>query len=105
MDANEIVKTILGYIGDDTEKDWILAHAVEIILDSAEEAQAAKPRKPEPEKKTEKKKPAKKRKKFDMGKLGALVQGGWSAAKIADEMGVSEQTIYNKLKLLKEEQA
>lgn len=35
-----------------------------------------------------------------MGKLQALHEGGWSVAKIADEMGVSQQTIYNKLKEL-----
>ncbi len=36
-----------------------------------------------------------------MGKLRALHEGGWSVAQIADEMGVSQQTIYNKLKELK----
>ena len=57
--------------------------------------------KPEP-KKAPKKKPKKKQEKaFDMGKLRALHEGGWSVAKIADEMGVSQQTIYNKLKELK----
>ena len=35
-----------------------------------------------------------------MGKLRALHEGGWPVAKIADEMGVSQQTIYNKLKEL-----
>ena len=49
-----------------------------------------------------KKKPKKKQEKaFDMGKLRALHEGGWSVAKIVDEMGVSQQTIYNKLKELK----
>lgn len=43
----------------------------------------------------------KQEKSFDMGKLRALHEGGWSVAKIADEMGVSQQTIYNKLKDLK----
>ena len=37
-----------------------------------------------------------------MGKLKALRDGGWSVAKIADEMGVSQQTIYNKLKEVRE---
>ena len=65
----------------------------------AEEEPAA----PEPEpKKAPKKKPnTKQEKAFDMGKLRALHEGGWSVAKIADEMGVSQQTIYNKLKELK----
>ena len=57
---------------------------------------------PEPEPKKEPKKaPKKQEKAFDMGKLRALHEGGWSVAKIADEMGVSQQTIYNKLKELK----
>ena len=48
------------------------------------------------------KKPVKKKERsFDMGKLAALYEGGWSVAKIADEMSVSQQTIYNKLKELK----
>lgn len=93
MDNIEIVKKLIGYIGDDRERDWILAHACQILLDEE---------KPEPKKETQpKEKP--KRKTFDMGKLKALTEGGWSAAKIADEMGVSEQTVYNKLKLLKEQ--
>ena len=53
---------------------------------------------PEPKKKPQPKK--KQEKAFDMGKLRALHEGGWSVAKIADEMGVSQQTIYNKLKEL-----
>lgn len=35
------------------------------------------------------------RKKLDIGKIGALLRAGWSMAKIADEMGVSAQTIAN----------
>ena len=54
---------------------------------------------PEPEAK--KATPKKKKERFDMGKLRALHEGGWSVAKIADEMGVSQQTIYSKLKELK----
>lgn len=38
---------------------------------------------------------------LDMGKLKALTEGGWSVAKIADEMGVSEMTIKQKQKELK----
>lgn len=39
---------------------------------------------------------------FDYGKLGALLDGGWSIAKIADEMRVSDQTIGNKMKRMEE---
>lgn len=39
-----------------------------------------------------------KRSKLDEGKMLALYRAGWSAAKIADEMGCSDQTIYNRIK-------
>lgn len=35
------------------------------------------------------------RTKLDIGKIGALIRAGWSMSKIADEMGVSAQTIAN----------
>ena len=35
---------------------------------------------------------------LDMGKLRALKKAGWNVAKIAEEMGVSQQTIYSRLK-------
>ena len=38
------------------------------------------------------------RKTIDTGKVKALNDAGWSAAKIADEMGVTPATIYNHLK-------
>lgn len=38
------------------------------------------------------------RESFDTGKMIALLEGGWSVAKIADEMRVSEATIYNHMK-------
>lgn len=37
------------------------------------------------------------KKNIDMGKVHALLDGGWSVPKIADELGVSNQTIYNRL--------
>lgn len=44
----------------------------------------------------------KQRKLLDMGKVVALRNAGWSMKKIADEMGVSEGTIWNNLKKLEE---
>lgn len=38
------------------------------------------------------------KKPLDMGKVKALRKAGWSLDKIADEMGVSAQTIANRLK-------
>lgn len=43
-------------------------------------------------------KPKKKRTPVDTGKLFALYQAGWSAPKIADELGISDQTVYNYLR-------
>lgn len=40
----------------------------------------------------------KKRKAFDVGKAKALRDAGWSVAKIADEMRVSEPTVRKHLK-------
>ena len=33
-----------------------------------------------------------------MGKVRALKKAGWNVASIAEEMGVSQQTIYSRLK-------
>lgn len=44
-----------------------------------------------------------KRKPLDMGKVQALRNAGWSLKKIADEMGVSDVTIWNNLKKLEGE--
>lgn len=49
------------------------------------------------EPKTVKREP-KNKKTLDMGKVKALRKAGWSLDKIADEMGVSPQTIANRLK-------
>ena len=38
---------------------------------------------------------------LDMGKIGALSRAGWSVEKIAEEMGVSGQTIRNRLNDMK----
>lgn len=38
------------------------------------------------------------KKALDMGKVRALRKAGWTFDKIADEMGVSPQTIANRLK-------
>lgn len=57
-----------------------------------------KGRTPKTEPKAEPKKAEPKREPFDIGKMKALYDRGWSAAMVADEMGVSVQTIYNKAK-------
>lgn len=103
MSNVEIVKVLLQYIGNDLEQDKAIAQGAVILLDAekAPEADSA-PKQREPEKKLEKqskpKKTAPKKEKFDTGKMIALLNGGWSVAKIADEMGCSTATIYNHIK-------
>lgn len=53
--------------------------------------------KPAPKKAPDPKKQGAK-KALDMGKVKALRKAGWTFDKIADEMGVSPQTIANRLK-------
>lgn len=64
----------------------------------AEPAPEVKPEQAQPKKEPEKA-PAKKRggKPFDVGKAKACRAAGRSIAKIADEMGVSDQTVRNHL--------
>lgn len=47
--------------------------------------------------------PAGKRKKIDTGKLMALHKAGWTVAKIAEELRVSERAVYLHLQKMKEE--
>ena len=95
MDKINIVKSLLYHIGNDPDQDEALVQAAILTLETME-----KP-KPKPEPKQEEAKPAPKQKKnkpFDTGKLRALRSAGWSVAKIADEMSVSEPTIYKHMK-------
>ena len=107
MSNIDIVKVLLKYIGSDTEQDKAIAAGCITILDHEvnhdfplqEKSEA--PANPNPTAGaglSPKKKEVQRRKPFDMGKLGALLDGGWSVAKIADEIGVSEQTIRNYMK-------
>lgn len=69
--------------------------------EKAEEAKPAAVKKTQAKKAPAKKETKKKettKKEIDVGKAGALRKAGWSLQKIADEMGVSPQTIANKLK-------
>lgn len=63
--------------------------------EEAEPAQAAEPAKKGRPKKEETK--PTKRKPVDHGKIMALHRAGWSVAKIADEMRVSDQTVRNHI--------
>lgn len=63
-----------------------------------------KPEETKPDKPAEEPKPKKKKKErkssIDTGKIGALRKAGWSIAKIADEMQITDQTVRNHLKKL-----
>lgn len=91
MKKMEVVRKLLTYIGKDAEEDKVIAEACLMLMPE-------EPKKEEPKKEETKKG----RKPFDMGKLKALIDGGWAVPKIADEMGVSEQTIRNRMKQLEE---
>ena len=58
----------------------------------------AEPEKPKEEPKPAPKKEPKNKKALDMGKVKALRDAGWPLSEIAAEMGVSPQTIANRLK-------
>ena len=64
------------------------------------------PKKPKPksQQKVQLKNPKKDQPKIDHGKIVALAKAGWSASKIADEMGCSCQTVLNHLKKEAQEQ-
>ena len=100
MNRLDLIAGLLNEIGADANMDRILAQSALIVLTRI---QVTPPPEPEPEQAPEpspKPKPEKTRgrKPFDIGKLRALRNAGWSVAKIADEMGVSEQTIRNHMK-------
>lgn len=108
MNRLDLIAGLLGEIGADANMDRILAQSALIVLTRIQVTPPAPEPEPEPEPVEEApapdsveetpKKTKKTRKPFDTGKLGALRRAGWSVAKIADEMGVSEQTVRNHMK-------
>ena len=100
----EIAKTILKYVGQDSiEVDRALCAGVILLLDGQEATKPPKTERPTPATTAPKRGG---RKPFDTGKLKALLKAGWSIAKIADEMGITEATIRKHCKeegLLKDE--
>lgn len=100
MSNIEIVKVIPSHIGEDPKQDKALAQGCIVILGGAEQTEPAPSMGDETPKSKTKTKPKvePKREPFDVGKMKALYDRGWSAAMVADEMGVSVQTIYNKAK-------
>ena len=71
-----------------------LDYSTEFPGDRSLEALDKQEEEPEPEPVPAKKENSRK----DLGKLQALLNAGWSKAKIADEFGVSKATVYNWIK-------
>ena len=122
MERIDIAKILLKYIGTESvEADRAIAQGIIVILNGVGEPDPVQ--KQDAPERTETEQPAKisaenfqgrvkqrrgGRPPFDTGKMRALLKAGWSIAKIADEMGVTETTIRKHCKeegLLKDEQA
>ena len=114
MTNNEMVLELLELIGPDPRQNCILKGAIRQLLkpDAAPkqhepEAEAVRAdvkavqhvTKPDADKTpAAPKKRTGGRKEIDMGKCRALLKAGWSIAKCADELGVSEPTLRKRLK-------
>lgn len=82
----------------------------EYVTETLEEEEEEEPEKEEePEEEEEQPEPLskarKERKEIDRGKIMALTRAGWDARKIADEMGCTQQTVYQVRWLAKKGEA
>lgn len=105
-----VIKTLLRHYGEHPEQDDALIAGALAVLEGArtehEEIERSTDKKTTgaPKKKqtktgsTKPKKTEPKRNPFDTGKMIACLQAGRSVAWVADEMGVSDQTIRNHMK-------
>lgn len=75
-----------------TVRRWGVAPELEKAQPEIKETKPAADKQQDAAKRQQKRKP------FDTGKMIALLRAGWNVPKIADEMGVSEPTIYNHMK-------
>ena len=92
MKTSEVIRQLLNTMGPLDPKDEAIRIGIIAILDRSAKATEQKPE-AVPEQKPKKRG----RRPFDIGKAKACKDAGWSIAKIADEMGVSEQTVRNNL--------
>ena len=94
----EIVKILLRHYGEHpSQNDALIAGAL-VILEGAPASKAEHAPKKTKSKAGASAQEPNKREKFDIGKFHSLYNGGWSAVMIAEEMGVSEATVYNYAK-------
>ena len=93
MTKTDLILSLIQIIEPKTERDAVIKAAViQLITPDEFTDKPAEPNQDEP-------KPKKKgRPPFDKGKMKALLEGGWSVPKIADEMGVSVPTIKKYMK-------
>lgn len=89
----DVLRELFMAMEDLSPRNEALRYGIIAVLDKI---QGVEP-KPEPQKKETKKGRPAGRKPFDVGKAKACRDAGWSIAKIADEMRVSEQTVRNHL--------
>lgn len=96
----EIVKMLINALDSTGVQDEAIKRAALALLDlEGTEEPKAKPKKAAVKSTQE---PAEKKpsvRKFDTGKMNALLKAGWSVPKIADEMGVSAPTVRKYMQL------
>lgn len=100
MTNNEMALQLIELLGADPKQNWILKNAIKELLtgpDSSKKSEAVNAE-AEPSEEKPAKKSAGRKSDFDTGKMNALLRAGWSVPKIADEMGVTSQTIKNHMK-------
>ena len=94
-----VVKILLKHISEHPEDASTVASGALSILDGAQKQNTEHDKKQEKPKSGAPKKTAPKKKdNFDTGKMIACLRAGWSIAKVADELGVTDQTIRNRMK-------
>lgn len=94
MDKIEAARLLIQSMGNNPDLDEAKKMAAVMLLEPEKEKPNAKP--------AEKAAPKKRgRPALDMGKIKALTEGGWSVAKIADEMGIAEDTVRKKQRELR----
>ena len=94
MTRSEVVAHLLKQMTDLDPKNEALKLAIISVLG---EKKAKADKETDDAEPTDKVKRKRGRKPFDIGKAKACRDAGWSIAKIADEMSVSEQTVRNRL--------
>ena len=94
MTKSEVVSHLLKQMTDLDPKNEALKLAIISVLGEKKVKADKETDNAEPTGKVKRKR---RRKPFDIGKAQACRAAGWSMAKIADEMSVSEQTVRNRL--------